>query len=169
MISAAVSGTPWLVPGIAASLLLALLLCKKLGRYVGLWNVAAFLYIVSLGMVASITITPSLSEFTSSFCSLEFPSPVSPGELAGTNQRSLNVLLFVPLGLASALTRRRRGLLVGASSLSLPFIIEFIQYAIPSFGRTCQGVDIVDNLTGLACGALLGVIVRVATRPGLHS
>ena len=75
---------------------------------------------------------------------------------------SLNVILFVPLGLAIGLLGRSpvtAWLLVGA--LASPVVIETIQSLAPMLGRGCQSRDVVDNLLGLGIGLVLGALLSV--------
>ena len=76
------------------------------------------------------------------------------------NDRLLNVMLFVPLGLWIGLARRsrHRGALYLAG-VALPFAIETTQLLVPSLARACEGGDIIDNLTGLAVGLVTGTLV----------
>ena len=70
---------------------------------------------------------------------------------------SLNVILFVPLGILIALLPRSRATafaVIGAALL--PLAIESIQLAARPLGRACQGADVVDNILGLALGLAVG-------------
>ena len=74
---------------------------------------------------------------------------------------SLNVILFVPLGLTIA-PRSVPGharLLVAALALALA--IEAIQSLLRMLGRGCPSRDVVDNLVGLGIGLALGVLLSV--------
>jgi glycopeptide antibiotics resistance protein len=73
------------------------------------------------------------------------------------NETSLNVVLFVPLGLALGLLpgRRTANLLILAGLVS-PFFVEAIQLVVQPLGRGCQTADIIDNLTGVVIGLLIG-------------
>jgi glycopeptide antibiotics resistance protein len=74
-----------------------------------------------------------------------------PGDIA------FNVLLFIPLGLALGLlppSKARVPLIVGA--LLLPAVIEATQLAARALDRACQSGDVVDNLTGLLIGLVVG-------------
>ncbi|MCW2546248.1 MAG: hypothetical protein JWN96_708, partial [Mycobacterium sp.] len=85
---------------------------------------------------------------------------------------SLNVILFVPLGLAIGLLGRSPAtarMLVAV--LALPLAIEAIQSLLPMLGRGCQSGDVVDNLLGLGIGLALGMLpsaVRPARNRGLQ-
>jgi VanZ family protein len=78
-------------------------------------------------------------------------------ELTRINDSSLNVLLFVPLGIAIGLlawSPRAAAILV--AGLLLPFVIEATQAWLPALGRGCQSADVVDNITGLVVGLVIG-------------
>ena len=75
---------------------------------------------------------------------------------------SLNVILFVPLGLAVGLLGRSPATArVLVAVLALPLAIEAIQSLLPMLGRGCQSGDVVDNLLGLGIGLALGVLLSV--------
>src|SRR4051794_41824388 len=81
--------------------------------------------------------------------------PASLAELTSVSGASLNVVLFVPLGLAlGLLPRSRRKAAVVAGAVLLPVAIETVQYLVPALGRYCDTADGVDNPTRLAGGAL---------------
>jgi hypothetical protein len=91
--------------------------------------------------------------------------------LAGDDQRLLNVLLLVPaaaLGVVVAARLRGRAgtpLLVGV--VALPLLFETVQWAFPDLNRACDVTDLVDNLTGVAAGLLVGrgiAVLRWAVR-----
>jgi hypothetical protein len=83
--------------------------------------------------------------------------------LAGINEHSLNVLLFLPAGLFAGLlpVASRRRLMVPALVL-LPVAVEALQYALSAeLGRSCQVQTAVEN----AIRALGGVVAAVLLRP----
>jgi uncharacterized protein YacL len=45
-----------------------------------------------------------------------------------------------------------------------PIMIELTQSIAGQLGRTCEATDVVDNLTGLAIGLLVGGLVSVGLR-----
>ena len=89
------------------------------------------------------------------------------------DQRILNVLLLVPVGVFAALvaTRLRRplGLAVVAVAGALPFVYEAGQQGFRGLQRACDTTDLVDNLTGVVLGLAGGVLLvrlRWAARRG---
>lgn len=83
--------------------------------------------------------------------------------MATINETSLNVLLFVPLGLTIALLPRIRAAIVlfGLSVLA-PMAIEVVQYVAPALDRVgLQMDDVVANEIGLLAGAAVGVVLRL--------
>jgi glycopeptide antibiotics resistance protein len=152
---------PWFVPGVVISVILAIVLSPALGRWLRAPIVVAFLLIVGAGAVVSATLTP-LPGPTEPFASCDFSrvglAPLSV--LTRINETSLNVLLFVPLGVAvGLLPHTRRGLGVTALALASPLLIEATQSLVPVLGRGCQSADVVDNLTGLVIGWTVAVLL----------
>jgi glycopeptide antibiotics resistance protein len=97
------------------------------------------------------------------WCAVDlWPWPM-PNLNPGVTDRFMNELLFFVPGVLCALfppgKTRRISLTLG---LLLPIGIEFFQYALPSFGRACQNVDIVDDCFGFFMGAVLGLCVDPA-------
>jgi hypothetical protein len=151
------------VPGLAVSVVLAFLLCGWLSRPLAVGRATAWSLIVSVGMVLAATITPSRDAIASGAvgtgrCDLSGLGAFSPLGYLGFNDLSLNVLLFIPLGVVVALLPRSRyRLAVVAAAIALPFAVEGIQLLAVSLGRGCQASDIRNNLTGLLVGAALGL------------
>jgi hypothetical protein len=93
------------------------------------------------------------------YCVLVRFWPASLQELASVSGPSLNVVLFVPLGIALALLPRSRERSIAiAAAVALPFAIETIQYIVPALGRYCDSADVADNLTGLVVGLAIGAV-----------
>ena len=110
-------------------------------------------YGAALAVVLLITLMPSLVRLTSGQVPLGCSWALYPGL---SEERVLNVLLFVPLGAACVLAPRR-GLAV-VVALAAPFVIESAQAVLP-LGRVCDVTDLVTNLTGLLVGLALGLLV----------
>jgi len=80
-----------------------------------------------------------------------------PWPLVGTvNGRSLNVWMFVPLGVFAAVTGRRWLIAVG---VLMPFGIEAAQRILP-LGRFCDTRDVGDNVYGFLIGTAIGLALR---------
>lgn len=149
--------------GLVVTAVVAVLVARPLARRVGVPALGAAAWLVALGVVVTLTMTPGTSwgPVTERTCSLTTWSLLEPSSLLGVDQRGANVLLLVPLGLLSALPRTRRTLAVAlGAALALPFVAETFQYLVPALARVCDVEDLADNLTGVASGALLGLLVR---------
>lgn len=154
---------PSLVPVFLASLPVAALMARPLARRFGSQASVAFLVVASLSLIVAATLTPGADEASMGapgpgWCDLTRIGPAPLGILLRPNDVSLNVLLFVPLGLAIGLlpaSPARLILLVGASAL--PFIVELTQSLATPLERRCESADIFDNLMGLAIGVTLGL------------
>jgi hypothetical protein len=102
-----------------------------------------------------------------------------PWPFAGrVNGRSLNVWMFVPLGVCAALTGTRTvngrapsgwtpAAFIAVGALA-PLCIEAAQRTLP-LARLCDTRDVADNTYGLVLGALLGLAVRAAYLRRVHS
>ena len=83
--------------------------------------------------------------------------------VAADDQRILNVLLLVPVGLfASVVASRSRDAvapLVVAGAAALPVVYETGQQVFRGLDRSCDTTDLVDNLTGVLLGLAAGALV----------
>jgi VanZ family protein len=164
-----VDNVPWFLPGVASSLVAGVILGPAIGRLLRAGTVVAAMLIVSLGTIASATLTPLYGVFETGVipgqaCDFARVGPAPLHQLLQVNDVSLNVLLFVPLGAAIALiplSRRKVAILVVA--LVLPVAIETIQLLMPVLGRGCESADVFDNLTGLLAGLAVGSVGRWIT------
>lgn len=165
---------PWLWPGIALAVACAVAFGRPLSRLLGIRAPHASVLMLSVGAIASITLTPlrGLGESSDGAmrCDLSRVTLAPAGQLLSLNDVSLNILLFVPLGIAI-------GLLPGASrratlmtlAVALPFTIEAMQLLTPALHRACEGGDIVDNLSGLVLGLIVAVLVRARSATVAHA
>ncbi|WP_156752089.1 VanZ family protein [Mycobacterium sp. ACS1612] len=145
----------------------AVAVAGRVARRLRTENWIAFLLIMSVGGVLAATITPLAGGFRG--------RPPPPGRcdfgrigLAPLShylqfgETGLNVILFVPLGLAVGLLGRSPATArVLVAVLALPLAIEVIQSLAPMLGRGCQSRDVIDNLLGLGIGLALGVLLSV--------
>jgi hypothetical protein len=95
-------------------------------------------------------------------CDLTRLGPGTIANLLTINEVSLNILLFVPLGIAIGLMPRSpRKAVAIVLGITLPIAIEVVQLSVPSLGRYCDSADVADNLTGLVAGLVAGTILRL--------
>jgi VanZ family protein len=156
----AFSSAPWAIPALVATLVISLLLHRRLAKsfHTSPWFVLAFM--LCLGSILSITLTPG-DWHPAPYCSLRVVFP-RPADLFSMTERSLNIWLFAPLGLLLAFTPRPRlGALFFAAAMLLPFMIEGLQLVVPGIGRSCQVTDIINNLIGLFLGGTIGLSARI--------
>lgn len=155
---------PWFLPGVALSIVVALLLGRRIAdRLKTTWPVAALL-IVALGAVLAATIPPDrglLGAGARAVCDLARLGPAPIGEYLRLGDTSLNVALFVPLGLALGLLPRASAKRLWPLAILLPFAIEALQLLVPALGRGCQSADVFDNLLGLALGASVAGVINL--------
>jgi VanZ family protein len=157
---------PWFLPGVAISVVVSLVCGGFVGRALGARRGVGSMLILCLGIIVSATLTPlgryfGFDPIIPGSCDLSrmwFP-PLD--ELLAINDTSLNVLLFIPLGVSIAfLPRSRRTVVVILGAIALPFAIEITQMVVSVLGRGCESADVVDNLTGLAVGLAIGGVGR---------
>ena len=157
---------PWFLPGAAISVAVGLAAGGRVGRALLVRQATAAALIVSLGIILSATLSPlrgalQFGAVGSGSCDLSRLGLAPLRELLAVNDTSLNVLLFVPLGVSIALMpRSRRKAVVAIAAIALPFAIETTQLLVPLLDRGCQSADVIDNLTGLAIGLGGGAAAR---------
>jgi len=144
---------------------------SSIGAYLRTSRGGAFLLVVSLGAVLSATVTPihplMPEAVHAQTCDLSRIGLAPLGYFRSINDTSLNVLLFMPLGLAAGLVPgSRRKVALVAALVALPFAIEALQLAAPVLERGCECADVVDNLTGLVAGLTVSGLVRLLIPAG---
>ncbi len=158
---------PWLLPGLVVSALIGLVVSHRIGRYFRTTPSVSWGLVVGFGLVVSATLTPlrgglELGTTGIGTCDLSRIGIAPLQELLRPTDTSLNVLLFIPLGIAVGLVprSRRRNVLVAVALVS-PVAIESAQLVLPVLGRGCQSADVFDNLSGLVLGWLIGAGARI--------
>ena len=160
----------------AVAVLLVLALRAALGTAAAA-SIAAFGW--SLVAIALVTLLPTQpdtgvvpAESRSESCSWDYGGPTGVAfEALGLDQRTLNVLLFVPAGalLVLAVGRWRAGWLLaplglgGLAAYSLG--IEFVQLQLARLDRACDVTDMVDNVLGAGIGFAVGLVLLPVVRP----
>ena len=134
-------------------------------RWLGTGRIVAVLLLFGFGFVMSATLLPTADALagngSTGSCDLSRIGLPTLEELTRVNDTSLNVLLFVPLGIGVGLLPRTRA--AGAAvvvAVSLTFVVEMVQLLLPVLGRGCQTADMVDNLLGLGIGFVAGLLAR---------
>lgn len=148
------------------TIIVAVALSATLARRLAVHRAVAALLIFGFGLVLSATLTPTASalagEASDGICSLSRADLPTLWELTRISAASLNVLLFVPLGIAVGLlprTRAAAGVIVAA--IALTFVVESVQLIAVSLGRGCHVEDLVTNLLGLAIGFAAGKLIAI--------
>jgi glycopeptide antibiotics resistance protein len=145
--------------------LASIFISRSVAEKLAMSRALGFALVFWLGVILSATMTPSISGMADpdrvmAWCDLSRIGPPSIGQFDTLNDVSLNVLLFVPLGvLVSARTRHRGKALLWATAL--PLLIEGVQFFGAAIGRECQSADVFDNWTGLLLGYLGGTALSV--------
>jgi hypothetical protein len=156
---------PLFWPGALLSTVAAGVCAPRVARRLGIGPVSSYCLVLALGGIA---VANLLTDVT--------PDPggdrhrggagfaggwrlPGPADLAGLDQRSVNVLLFVPLGVAVVRARPvRRALCLAGAAAAVPFAIEWVQYEVVWLLRAARAQDVVDSLCGLLLGLALGAV-----------
>jgi hypothetical protein len=157
----------WFWPGVGLTIVAGVVLSPFVARTLRVRWAVAMLFILSVGLIVSATLTPSrealrFGALGTGTCDLSRIGIASIDDLA-LGDPAFNILLYVPLGLAIGLfpTSRRQAVLILAA-IALPFAIETIQMVAVVLDRACQSADISDNLTGLVIGLVAGIVAGSA-------
>lgn len=164
---------PLFLPGLVVTAVAAMLFARPLARAAGIHPAVAALLIASVGLIVSATLTPLRGVLedgavSSGACDLRRLGRAPVSMYLRPTGAALNVVLFVPLGIALGLVPpharwRRTAIALGLLS---PFLVEGTQLAIRSLGRGCEAADVVDNLTGVVLGIAIGALLRtIVSRP----
>ena len=165
------SGITWFWPGVALALPLTLVCARPLAHALRIRPWLAWLLAYAVAIILVATLTPILRRPGAAIavlyrCDLSRLSLATPADLGRINDISLNIALFIPLGLAIAwLPSSPRKVGIAFAAVVAPFAIEILQALLPALARGCQSGDVIDNLTGLAIGLVAGSAVGwLATR-----
>ncbi len=160
---------PWLVPGIAVTLVLSVPASGPVGRWLRVRRGIAWVGLFSLGVIVSSTLSPLRPDVVvpsdlDRTCDFARTWLAPLGDLASDWDATLNILLFLPLGWAIGLAPWSvRKIIVMSGAIGLPFAIEAIQLLAPPLGRGCESADVVDNPTGLVIGLGAGITSAVVS------
>jgi hypothetical protein len=175
-----VGGVGVMVLGALAAAVVAALLATALRARLGtvsavacaglLWSVVAIALVTLVPTRPDVGVVPA--ETRSESCSWDYGGPSGAAfEVFGLDQRTLNVLLFVPAGLflVLAVARWWSGLLLaplGLAALAAYSLgIELVQLQLARLDRACDVTDLVDNVLGAAIGCAVGVVLLPVLRP----
>lgn len=135
-----------------------------------LWSLVAIALVTLVPTRADVGVVPA--ESRSEACSWDYGGPSGAAfEVLGFDQRTLNVLLFVPAGLFLVLAVGRwwAGLVlapVGLAALTAySLTIEFTQLQLARLDRACDVTDMVDNILGAGIGFAMGLVLLPVVRP----
>ena len=160
----------------ALAVLLALALRARFGAATStavaglVWSLTAIVLVTLVPTRPDVGVVPA--ETRSESCSWDYGGPSGTTfEVLGLDQRTLNVLLFVPAGLFLVLAVGRwwAGLVlapVGLAALTAySLTIEFTQLQLARLDRACDVTDMVDNILGAGIGFAMGLVLLPVVRP----
>lgn len=175
-----IGGTGVMVLGTLAAGVVAVLLTLVARRRLGTTTALAFSGLLwSLVTIALVTLVPTRAgiqvvpaESRSESCSWDYGGPSGVAfEILGLDQRTLNVLLFVPAGvfLVLAVGRWWAGVLLTPLGLvalaAYSLAIELTQLQLARLDRACDVTDLVDNILGAGIGSVIGLVLLPVLRP----
>ncbi len=172
-----VETVPLFLPVLVVAVIVAALSAPRIARSARIRPVVAFLLVVSVGLVVAATLTPLETALedgvvSSGTCDMARIGWAPLSMYLRPTSAALNVLLFVPLGMALGMLPRHRRwttIAVVAGVLS-PLLVEGTQLLFPALGRGCQAADVFDNTTGvllgLVAGRVLGGLVGASDEDG---
>jgi hypothetical protein len=135
-----------------------------------LWSLVAIALVTLVPTRPDVGIVPAETRSTS--CSWDYGGPSGAAfEVLGLDQRTLNVLLFVPAGafLVLAVGRWWSGLVLAPVGLALlaaySLAIELTQLQLARLDRACDVTDVVDNVLGAGLGFVVGLLLLPVVRP----
>jgi hypothetical protein len=149
------------------AILVGVLLGPAVARRLGGTRAAGSLLAVSVLVILAFTMTPNRladGDVSGPACLVPAFRALLTGTLLRVTDDSLNVALFVPLGVALALLPWRSRRLLAVPCVALPWLIEGTQLLVPALGRTCQSVDLTTNLLGLFIGLGGGLLAVAVAR-----
>lgn len=161
---------PLFWPGALLSTVAAGVCAPRVARRLGTGRVSSYCLVLALGGIAvtglltDTTPVPGDGRHPGAGFATSWRLP-GPADLAGLDQRTVAMLLFVPLGVAVARARPvRRALRLAGAAAALPFAIEWVQFEVVWLLRPARAQDIADSLCGLLLGLVLGVVAPAARR-----
>lgn len=175
-----IGGTGVMALGAVVSALLAVLLAMATRRRLGTVSAVAVAGLLwSLVAIALVTLVPTRPDVgivpadgRSESCSWDYGGPSGAAfEVLGLDQRTLNVLLFVPAGvfLVLAVGRWWSGVVLAplglAALAAYSLAIELTQLQLARLDRACDVTDLVDNVLGAGIGFVVGVLLLPVLRP----
>ena len=175
-----IGGTGVMVLGALAAAVVAVLLATALRPRLGTATAVSFAGLLwSLVAIALVTLVPTRPDVgivpaqgRSETCSWDYGGPSGGAfEVLGLDQRTLNVLLFVPAGLFLVLAAGRWwwGLVLAPVGLvglvAYSAAIELTQLQLARLDRACDVTDLVDNILGAGIGFAIGLVLLPVVRP----
>jgi VanZ like family len=175
-----IGGTGVMVLGALAAAVVAVLLATALRPRLGTATAVSFAGLLwSLVAIALVTLVPTRPDVgivpaqgRSETCSWDYGGPSGGAfEVLGLDQRTLNVLLFVPAGLFLVLAAGRWwwGLVLAPVGLvglvAYSAAIELTQLQLARLDRACDVTDLVDNILGAGIGFAIGLLLLPVVRP----
>ncbi|MEA2026076.1 MAG: VanZ family protein [Chloroflexota bacterium] len=151
------------------AVIIIVFLSPATARRLGVSRPVAALLMFGFGLVIAATLSPDVDALagigSDGTCDLSRIGFAPIADLTRVSMASLNVLLFVPLGIAvGLLPRTRAAAIVTFAAISLTFVVEGVQLVVTALGRGCQSADLFDNLMGLGIGIGIGLLARLVLR-----
>lgn len=154
---------PWAIPIGLVSILLAAGLCLPVAKWLHSSRFVVWMLLASIGVVAGYLLTSTVGPVVEHFCDLSDEALPQWSSLTTISEATLDVWIFVPMGIAAVLLRPRIVAAVAAVAvLAIPIGVEGLQYLAPRLGRTCQINDALTDMLGVVIGIVVGLVIRLA-------
>lgn len=159
------SALPFALPALVVGIVVSALIAKRVGKWINEHPAPVFLWLASLALVLSATLTPSghaigieQGLLTTRVWTWSLPSP---NALFSVNWQSMNLLLFAPLGFASGLfAHRRRIVWIGVLAVLTSVVVEILQFlVIPLHRAQFNSATVLIGWVGISIGLIAGVLV----------
>ncbi|MCT1552158.1 VanZ family protein [Brevibacterium casei] len=165
---------PYALPAFGIGLAIAFVVATHLARRLGERRVPIFCWLSSLALVASLTLTPSgharSAEAALPSSGVWIWALPNLGAFAGVNWQSMNLLMFLPLGIACGLLTRRSTIAWGTvAAFAVSVLVELIQYAAPVLARSqFNSATVLIGWMGIIGGLTVTLILRWLLAKGME-
>lgn len=164
------SALPFALPAFVVAVVITAFFTKRLGAKLKERPIIVFLWLASLMLILSATLTPTghaleMDEglLTTRVWTWALPSPSA---LFSINWQSMNLVLFTPIGIASGVFTQWRNITsLTLSAYIVSVLVEMIQYLVMPLGRAqFNSATVIIGWVGITVGVAIGLLVRASMK-----